>query len=86
MIEVERPTVSLFMGDWEANIPDIARIDGPGSTVDSGLRAVMFTDLEGSTAVSSREGDGRAMEVIERHDEIVRAALKRIARQTELAG
>jgi len=75
MIEVERPTVSQFMGDWEANVPDIARIAGPGSSLDSGLRAIMFTDLEGSTAVSSREGDGRAMEVIERHDTIVRAAL-----------
>ena len=75
MIEVERPTVSLFMGDWEANIPDIARIDGPGSPVDSGLRAIMFTDLEGSTAISSQDGDRRAMEVIERHDAIVRAAL-----------
>ena len=75
MIEVEHPTVSLFMGDWEANIPDIARVDGPGSALDSGLRAIMFTDLEGSTAVSSRDGDERAMEVIERHDEIVRNAL-----------
>jgi class 3 adenylate cyclase len=75
MIEVERPTVSLFMGEWEANIPDVARVDGPGSAVDSGLRAIMFTDLEGSTAVSSRDGDERAMEVIERHDEIVRNAL-----------
>jgi class 3 adenylate cyclase len=75
MIEVERPTVSQFMGDWEANIPDIARIDGPGSAVDSGLRAIMFTDLESSTSVSSREGDDRALEVIVRHDQIVREAL-----------
>lgn len=75
MIEVERPTVTRFMGDWEPYIPSIARVDGPGSTVDSGLRAIMFTDLEGSTAVSSRDGDHRAMEVIERHDQIVRTAL-----------
>ena len=75
MIEVERPTVGQFMGDWEANIPEIARIDGPGSPLDSGLRAIMFTDLEGSTAISSQDGDRRAMEVIERHDAIVRAAL-----------
>jgi class 3 adenylate cyclase len=75
MIEVERPTMSLFMGDWEANVPDIARIDGPGSALDTGLRAIMFTDLEGSTSVSSQHGDRRALEVIERHDSIVRAAL-----------
>ena len=75
MIEVERPTVDQFMGDWEANVPEIARIAGPGSSVDTGLRAIMFTDLEGSTSVSSREGDHRALEVIERHDTIVRSAL-----------
>jgi class 3 adenylate cyclase len=77
MIQVERPTVSLFMGDWEANVPDIARIDGPGSPLDSGLRAIMFTDLVGWTAISSQDGDRRAIEVIERHDAIVRAALSR---------
>ncbi len=75
MIEVERPTIDQFMGDWEASSPDIARIAGPGSGVDSGLRSIMFTDLEGSTAVSSREGDARALEIIERHDTIVRTAL-----------
>ena len=65
MIEVERPTVSLFMGDWEANIPDIARVDGPGSAVDSGLRAIMFTDLAGYTALMGRD-ERRAIEALER--------------------
>ncbi|HEY5650388.1 MAG TPA: nickel-binding protein [Acidimicrobiia bacterium] len=75
MIEVERPTLNRFMGDWEANVPDIARLDGPHSAVDTGLRAVMFTDLEGSTEVSSRFGDDHAVSVVERHDRIVRDAL-----------
>jgi class 3 adenylate cyclase len=75
IIEVERPTLNRFMGDWEANVPDIARLDGPHSAVDTGLRAVMFTDLEGSTEVSSRFGDDRAVTVVERHDRIVREAL-----------
>jgi class 3 adenylate cyclase len=75
MVEVERPTVSRFMGDWEANVPDIARIDGPGSAVDSGLRAILFTDLEGSTEASSRHGDGHALAIVDRHDRIVRSAL-----------
>ena len=63
------------MGDWEASAPDIARLDGADSTVDTGLRAIMFTDLEGSTAVSTRDGDHRAIEIIERHDRLVRSAL-----------
>jgi class 3 adenylate cyclase len=75
VIEVERPTVSQFMGAWEENVPFEARVEGPGSQIDTGLRAIMFTDLEGSTDVSSQMGDRRVMEKIERHDQIVRDAL-----------
>jgi class 3 adenylate cyclase len=75
MIEVERPTLSSFMGDWEASVPDIARIEGPGTPVDTGLRAIMFTDLVDSTLASTLHGDAHAVEVLDRHDRIVRAAL-----------
>lgn len=73
MIEVEKPTVSLFMGDWERSVPDIARHED--GRVDTGLRAIMFTDLAGSTEISSREGDEMAMNVLALHDRIVRDAL-----------
>lgn len=73
MIEVEKPTVSLFMGDWEKSVPNIARhSDG---AIDTGLRAIMFTDLVGSTQISSRDGDTTAIDVLDRHNEIVRNAL-----------
>lgn len=75
VIEVNRPTVSQFMGDWERHVPEMARTEGPGSPVDSGLRAIMFTDLEGSTDVSSRHGDEEALRLIDYHDRIVRKAL-----------
>jgi len=75
MIEVDKPTVGMFMGDWERNVPNEARLDGPGSPIDTGLRAIMFTDLEGSTDVSSRLGDDRAVELVALHDELVRGAL-----------
>ena len=75
IIEVNRPTVTQFMGSWEMYVPNEARVDGPGSQIDTGLRAIMFTDLEGSTDISSRLGDDRAREVLRRHDEIVREAL-----------
>ena len=77
MIEVERPTLSQFMGDWEVNVPDVARVDGPGTAVDTGLRAIMFTDLEDSTMASSRLGDDHAVELLKRHDHIVREATNR---------
>ena len=75
MIEVNRPTVTQFMGDWTTYVPNGARLAGPGSEVDTGLRAIMFTDLVGSTDMSSRLGDHRALEVLRRHDEVVREAL-----------
>ena len=73
IIEVEKPTVTQFMGDWEKNVPYIATNED--SEIDSGLRAVMFTDLVGSTQISSREGDVKALEVLATHDQIVREAL-----------
>lgn len=76
MIEVERPTLSSFMGNWEANVPDVACIEGPGSPVDTGLRAIMFTDLEDSTLTTTMFGDAHGVEVLDRHDRIVREALR----------
>lgn len=76
LIEVNRPSIDSFMGDWQSNVPDVARL-APGGPVDTGLRAIMFTDLEDSTAASSRHGDHIALEAIERHDRIVRDALGR---------
>jgi class 3 adenylate cyclase len=73
IIEVEKPTVSLFMGDWERSVPDIARHEN--GELDTGLRAIMFTDLAGSTEISSREGDETALDVLNLHDRIVRDAL-----------
>jgi class 3 adenylate cyclase len=73
MVEVEKPSVSLFMGDWEKNVPNIARNDD--GRLDTGLRAIMFTDLVGSTQISTRDGDAAALALLERHDLIVREAL-----------
>jgi class 3 adenylate cyclase len=73
MVEVDRPTMGRFMGNWERNVPDIARHED--EHLDTGLRAIMFTDLVGSTAVSSREGDAKALEMLANHDRIVREAL-----------
>jgi class 3 adenylate cyclase len=73
MVEVDKPSVDLFMGDWERNVPDIARHED--RDLDTGLRAIMFTDIVGSTQISSRDGDAAALELLERHDRIVRDAL-----------
>ena len=39
------------------------------------FRAILFTDIEGSTARTMRVGDAGAMRLLRAHDAIVRAAL-----------
>jgi len=73
IIEVEKPSVSLFMGDWERSVPNMAT--HRNGEVDTGLRAIMFTDLRGSTQISSQLGDDAAMGVLTHHDRIVRESL-----------
>jgi class 3 adenylate cyclase len=42
----------------------------------SGLVTILFTDVEGSTALTQRLGDAKAREVLRAHERIVREALK----------
>jgi class 3 adenylate cyclase len=41
-----------------------------------GLKTILFTDVEGSTALTQRLGDARAREVLREHERIVREALR----------
>ena len=43
---------------------------------DTALRAIMFTDIEGSTAISTSHGDRVAVEIVKKHDQLVRDALE----------
>jgi class 3 adenylate cyclase len=43
--------------------------------VDAGLRAVMFTDIVGSTEMTARLGDSAALELVRVHDALVRRGL-----------
>ena len=73
IIEVDRPVVEDFMG----SIAETPAAKDP-STTDTGsaLRTILFTDMEGSTAITQRLGDARAMELLRTHDTIIRDALK----------
>jgi class 3 adenylate cyclase len=44
--------------------------------VDSGLRAVVFTDIVGSTEITARLGDSPALELVRVHDALVRRGLE----------
>lgn len=75
IIEVGAPTINDFLGEYYLGDGDRAMLGGT-SQPDTGLRAIVFTDIEGSTDISTRLGDHTAMEVLHEHDEIVRKALE----------
>lgn len=72
LIEVSAPMLTQFLGDTSKDVDERAMVDGE---YDTGLRAIMFTDIEGSTNVSTAHGDTAAMELVRTHDQIVRDAL-----------
>jgi len=49
---------------------------GERPELDPGLRAIMFTDMEGSTAITQRVGDEKHYELLTAHDTIIRDALR----------
>ena len=73
-----------FSGDMEAVASAIDEFLGAGQeteTGDGGLPAeivhtILFTDVEGSTALTQRLGDAKARELLREHERMVREALK----------
>jgi len=80
------PYEATGAGVWrqaDAIIPEIRRFLGvkanevarePASRV-SGVHTILFTDVEGSTALTHKLGDARAREVMREHERMVRTAL-----------
>jgi class 3 adenylate cyclase len=73
IIPVDLAVVEAFLGRIGDPLP--AR-DGAASPVDPGRRAVMFTDIVGSTEMTARLGDAAGVEQVRAHDALVRRALK----------
>jgi Protein of unknown function (DUF4242)/Adenylate and Guanylate cyclase catalytic domain len=74
VIEVDKAAVYSFLG----RVADPVAPDGGDprpQDFDSAYRAIMFTDIGGSTAMTARLGDARALDVVRAHDSIVRTAL-----------
>ncbi len=65
IIEVDPAMVRVFLGK-------IAEPAVGEPWVETAFRVVLFTDIEGSTSITQRFGDAKAMAVIRAHDEIVR--------------
>jgi len=75
-----------WMGDVEAVLAAIDEFLGKGEQAPAataapsreagGLITILFTDVEGSTALTQRLGDAKGREVLREHERIVREALK----------
>lgn len=74
LIEVDPDLVEGFMGTAVVNEWGAA-VESEGAKRDPGVRAVMFTDMVGSTDLTSRMGDDGAMELLSVHNRVVREAL-----------
>lgn len=68
IIEVDPDTVSEFFGVLEG-------IETGELSFGSGLRTILFTDIEGSTALYDKLGDEAAVKIRHEHDEVVREAI-----------
>ena len=73
-----------FQGDSEAVVEAIDEFLGEGAEAAAeapklapeDIHTILFTDMEGSTALTQRLGDARARELLREHERIVREALK----------
>lgn len=68
VIEVDARSVERFLGP----INDHAAGE---AYVETAFRTILFTDIEGSTDLTQRLGDRRAMELLRTHDRVVRHSL-----------
>ncbi len=62
--------ITEFLDEGEEAAPE------PAPAEAGAFRTILFTDIEGSTAMTQRLGDARAREVLREHEGIVREALK----------
>lgn len=68
IIEVEAGKVEGFLGDVE----DTTAARDPSKPVhDSAFRTILFTDMEGSTAMTHSRGDEGAMDLLRAHNSII---------------
>jgi class 3 adenylate cyclase len=81
---LEGESGAIFLGDTEAVLRAANQFLGEGEEAavwaeplaTGAVRTILFTDVEGSTALTQRLGDAKAREVLRTHEQIVREALR----------
>ncbi len=79
-VELEGDNHIPFLGDWQTIVDEVEEfLTGQRSQrePDRVLAAILFTDIVGSTQKAAEVGDRRWKELLDQHDEIVRAELAR---------
>jgi len=78
IIEVSPEAVKAFLGRIEDPPTPAEPTASTGDTplIESAFRTILFTDMEGSTTMTTRLGDSKAMELLRTHDTIIRDAIK----------
>ncbi|MGH8927539.1 MAG: nickel-binding protein [Acidimicrobiia bacterium] len=75
IIPVQSGSIEQLLGSTEEVPPWDEAGAGPPPR-ESAFRVILFTDIEGSTALTERLGDSGAMEILRAHDDIIRQALR----------
>jgi class 3 adenylate cyclase len=81
---LEGESGAIFLGDTGAALRAINQFMGDGEEVTvwaeppvaGAVHTILFTDVEGSTALTQRLGDAKAREVLRAHERVVREALR----------
>lgn len=72
IVEVDSDMADGLLGPGEINKAGAVLLPGDADRRDTGVRAIMFTDIVGSTEMTSLRGDDVAMAMLGVHDHIVR--------------
>lgn len=76
IIAVQGGSMEQLLGSTE-EVPAWMENSGTPPPRESAFRVILFTDMEGSTALTERLGDEKAMEILRLHNSIIRQALDR---------
>jgi class 3 adenylate cyclase len=77
IIEVQAADIAGFLGAGPTTPLGAALSEDSTKAFDGGVRAILFTDIEGSTEILDRLGDAKMVELLHEHDAIIRVALSR---------
>ena len=75
ILEVDPGIVEAFLGRVKDPTP-VDTSESPEDLIDGAFRAIMFTDLEDSTLMTTTLGDSRALHLLHVHNALTRNALR----------